>query len=78
MKRQTKADKALEVCGWIDSGKAREWRVLSGLSLRESADSCEVTSVAVLRWERGERRPRGRNVLAYHKLLASLAAKLDA
>jgi transcriptional regulator with XRE-family HTH domain len=77
MKRLTTAEKALQICEWTETGQAKEWRVLAGLSLRESADSCEVTSAAILRWERGERRPRGRNVGAYYKLLSRLAADAE-
>lgn len=77
MKRLTVAEKAQQLCEWIDSGDARRWRVNRGLSLTESATSCDVTSAAVLRWERGERRPRGRNVAAYYRFLAKLAAEAD-
>jgi transcriptional regulator with XRE-family HTH domain len=77
MKRLTTAEKALQICEWTETGQAKEWRVLNGLSLRESAESCEVTPAAILRWERAERRPRGRNVAAYHKLLISLAARVE-
>lgn len=69
------ADRVTEVCDWINSGRARELRESAGLTQGEVARDCEVTQVAVLRWERGERRPRGRNALAYHRVLARLAAR---
>lgn len=69
------AREALDVVDLIDSGRARELREQSGLSQAEVAAACEVTQVAVLRWERGERRPRGRNVRAYHHLLMELEAR---
>jgi transcriptional regulator with XRE-family HTH domain len=78
MKTQSTVDRVAELCAWIRSGKARELRELSGLTQGEIARDCEVTHVAVMRWEKGERRPRGRNALAYHKALSSLAARESA
>lgn len=73
MKRLSAAERVAEVYRWIESGHARELRISSGLSQSELARSCEVTPGAVLRWERNERRPRGRNATAYHRVLSGLA-----
>lgn len=78
MKRLTTAEMAVQIGKWVDSGRARQWRIEHDLSLSVSGDSCDVTPVAVLRWERGERRPRGRrNVVAYYKFLSKLAADAE-
>ncbi|MFE9601972.1 helix-turn-helix domain-containing protein [Streptomyces hokutonensis] len=75
MKRLSVTDRVAEVCAWIESGRARELRVNSGITQSEMARTCEVTQAAVLRWERNERRPRGRNAITYHKALSRLAAR---
>lgn len=75
MKRLSVTDRVLEVCEWIETGRARELRERAGLTQKEVAESCEVTQAAVFRWERNERRPRGRNALAYHRVLSRLAAR---
>lgn len=58
---------------WIDTGRARELRVNAGLSLDDLARDCQVTASCVMRWERGQRQPRGRNRGAYHRCLKRLA-----
>jgi len=59
----------------MESGRALELRERSGLSQREVAQACDVTQVAVLRWEQNERRPRTKHAVAYHRLLSRLAAR---
>lgn len=73
MRRQSTADRVAELCDWIRTGRAREIR--GDLTLQEIARDCDVTAGAVSRWEQGERRPRGRNALAYHAVLSRLAAR---
>ncbi|HZU54822.1 MAG TPA: helix-turn-helix domain-containing protein [Actinocrinis sp.] len=75
MRRLSTADRVLEVTEWIRTGEARERRIRSGLSQSEVAASCDASPTAVLRWERGERRPRGRYAVAYHKVLEQLGAR---
>ncbi|MFD5508293.1 helix-turn-helix domain-containing protein [Streptomyces sp. NPDC127051] len=78
MKKPSVTDRVLEVCEWIETGRARSLRESAGLTQREVAQSCEVSQGAVLRWERAERRPRGRNALAYHQVLSKLVAREQA
>ncbi len=75
MNRTITVDRIAELCDWISSGYARELREANHLSQAEVARDVGVTHVAVMRWEKGERRPRGRNALAYHKVLSVLAAR---
>ncbi|MFF4823126.1 helix-turn-helix domain-containing protein [Streptomyces sp. NPDC001312] len=71
-KRLTRAARAVELRALIDSGQARDRRVLSGHTQAEAARYCEVSQAAIHRWERGERYPRGRNVDVYHRWLSRL------
>jgi transcriptional regulator with XRE-family HTH domain len=75
MRRQSTVDRVAELCDWIRTGRARELREINGLTLNEIARDCEVSHVAVLRWEKGEWRPRGRNALTYHAVLRRLDAR---
>ncbi|MFJ9903948.1 helix-turn-helix domain-containing protein [Streptomyces sp. NPDC101152] len=75
MTQQSTVDRIAEVCDWILSGYARELRESNKLSQAEVARDVGVTHVAVMRWEKGERRPRGNNALAYHRVLSILAAR---
>jgi DNA-binding transcriptional regulator YiaG len=59
----------------IESGNAPELRTSHGLSLGVAAHAIGVSPTTLLRWERGERNPQGRNLVAYHKFLMSLAAR---
>jgi len=67
-------DRTLQVRAWITTGEARQLREAAGLSQSVVAQDCEVTQGAVLRWEKNERMPRGRNLVAYHRFLAQLKA----
>jgi DNA-binding transcriptional regulator YiaG len=66
-------DRLLELATWTAAGYHRELRDRSPLSQTDVATACGVTQTAVARWERGERRPRGRAAEEYHKILARLA-----
>ncbi|MGO1056965.1 helix-turn-helix transcriptional regulator [Crossiella sp. CA198] len=66
------ADCLVELREWITTGYARELRVAAGLSQALVAHDCEVSASTVHRWERGNRLPSGRNVVAYHSFLARL------
>jgi DNA-binding transcriptional regulator YiaG len=51
------------------TGAARSIRLAAGLSLREIAADLGVSPSTVLRWERGERRPRTQAAARYgHRL----------
>ena len=54
------------------SGRARRIRLAAGLSQAEIAAAVGVSSFAVSRWERGERRPYGPSGAAYGRLLRDL------
>jgi DNA-binding transcriptional regulator YiaG len=58
---------------WAASGVARELRVGRRLTLREFAAAIGCAPSTVLRWERGERRPRGACAIRYGALLRRLA-----
>lgn len=72
MKRLTITERAMQVREWIETGQARQLREAAGLSQALAAQDCEVTQGAIVRWEKGKRMPRGRNVLAYHRFLFRL------
>jgi DNA-binding transcriptional regulator YiaG len=56
----------------LKSGAAREVRVACGLTQTEIAAQVGVSSVAVSRWEAGNRTPRGAAALRYARLLDAL------
>lgn len=56
----------------LKSGAARTLRVTCGLTQTEIAAQIGVSSVAVSRWESGDRTPRGEVALRYARLLAAL------
>lgn len=58
----------------VADGEAKRLRVSAGLSLAEVAAACGVLPSTVWRWERGERRPRGRHGLAYARVLDRLTS----
>ncbi len=55
------------------SGEARRRRIAAGLSYRETGDAVGVSQSTILRWERGERSPRGDAAIRYGELLEQLA-----
>lgn len=73
----TLADRAAELYMWIVTGQARDLRVAAGLSQALVAQDCEVTASTVHRWEVGDRLPRGRNIVAYHRFLARLVERTN-
>ena len=56
----------------LRSGAAGSIRTAAGLTLAEVAAVLQTSKTTVLRWERGERTPRGELALAYWQLLQSL------
>ncbi|MGI8406961.1 MAG: helix-turn-helix domain-containing protein [Actinomycetota bacterium] len=54
------------------SGAAKSIRVAAGLSLREVAQSIEVSPATILRWERRDRVPQGDRALRYLSVLEGL------
>jgi DNA-binding transcriptional regulator YiaG len=50
----------------------RSLRERAGLSAQDLAGALRVTVSTVLRWETGERRPRGRNLIDYLRVLDTL------
>jgi DNA-binding transcriptional regulator YiaG len=67
-----------ELRNWIASGAARRVRNENHLSLDAVARELDVTAAAVLRWERGDHFPRGRNQVTYHRLLGRLISSSSA
>jgi transcriptional regulator with XRE-family HTH domain len=59
---------------WAATGVARQLRVGRRLTLREVAAAVGCAPSTVLRWERGERRPRGAAAARYGAVLRRLAA----
>lgn len=57
---------------WAASGAARRIREENQLSLPEVARVVGVSHPTILRWERGERLPRGAPALLYDALLTAL------
>ncbi len=69
------ADRALRLAAvreLADTGRLREQRLRSRLSLAEVAEAVGATAAAVSRWERGLRRPRGEAAIRYLDLLEQL------
>jgi transcriptional regulator with XRE-family HTH domain len=62
----------------VNTGGARQLRIEAGHTLRDVGDSLDVDPACVSRWERGERVPRGRNVVAYDRYLQRLAKTVAA
>ena len=56
----------------LRSGAARSIRTAADLSLGEVAQVLGTSKTSILRWERGERVPRGDLALAYWRLLQQL------
>ena len=54
------------------SGAGRAIREATGLSLHELADAIGVSASTLLRWERGEHRPRGASAIRYADVLHRL------
>jgi transcriptional regulator with XRE-family HTH domain len=54
---------------WCQSGRAREIREASGLTLAEIGALAGASPQAVYRWEMGQRTPRGGNAAQYYKVL---------
>ncbi|WP_352237061.1 helix-turn-helix transcriptional regulator [Lentzea sp. NBRC 102530] len=69
------AERSAELREWIRTGRARQLRVVAGLSQALVAQDCEVTASTVHRWETGDRLPRERNIFAYHSFLARLVER---
>jgi DNA-binding transcriptional regulator YiaG len=60
---------------WITSGRARTIREDAGLSATALARDLDVNPSQVIRWERGERYPRGANARRYAQMLRRLAER---
>lgn len=73
MQRLTNIDSLLELRSWMDSGRHVQLRKTAGIPQRAIADDVGVTKGCVTRWERLQRRPSGRDALAYHRVLRRLA-----
>ena len=58
-----------------ENGEARRLRLAANLSLGEVARELGVAVPTLLRWETGERRPRGKAALRYAGLLEKLAER---
>ena len=73
--RTSQADLLLraKMCRWTKDGTARDIRIQAGLSQADVGNQCGVTSVAISRWEAGDRVPRGEPALRYARLLDALS-----
>lgn len=58
----------------VATGDAERTRTRAGLSKREMARAIDVSPSTIMRWERGDRRPRGDEALRYLALLDALSA----
>jgi transcriptional regulator with XRE-family HTH domain len=58
------------------SGRAREIRLASGLSLYDVAGSIGSSAPVLSRWETGQRRPYGPAALRWHALLQALERRV--
>lgn len=67
----------LEVRSLARSGRAREIRHQSQLSLAEVAGAVGTTPSTIQRWENGLRKPYGDIALRYGALLDALARRLE-
>lgn len=54
------------------TGEARQIRINAGVGLREAAHEIDVHPTTLLRWERGEARPRVDAAVRWGALLAEL------
>jgi hypothetical protein len=73
MAQMTPIDLARWTLDMITSGKARELRERSELDLLAAGQQCgNVYPSTVMRWERGERLPRGHNLVTYGRFLERL------
>jgi transcriptional regulator with XRE-family HTH domain len=77
-RRAPTVDESHALKTWITTGQARQMRLDAGLTLAAIAEDCEVDPAAVLRWERGDHTPRGRNAAVYFRFLSRLAAMREA
>ncbi len=57
------------------SGAARLVRLTSGISLREMGRAVGVDAATILKWERGEHRPRGAAAIRWTDELTRLAER---
>jgi len=62
----------------VRDGTARRLRQDAGVSMEELARAVGVSKTCVLKWERGDRAPKGENGIRYFLVLTSLAADLEA
>ena len=76
MAATTTLDTLARVRRLVETGAARRLREQAGLTMQDAARRCgDVYPSAIMHWERGTRVPRGRNLRAYGRLLAQLAAQ---
>lgn len=54
------------------SGEARRIRLAAGVSTEVVAGECDVTTDAVVKWEKGLRMPSGRRAVRYGRVLTEL------
>src|SRR5262245_51111774 len=60
---------------WLATGVARSIRESAGLSLHELAQAVAVSPSTLLRWERGDHRPRGEAGARYARALRALTVR---
>lgn len=62
----------------IEAGECKRIRIEAGLSLNAIGRAIGTSAASILRWENGERIPRGDFALRYLALLDALAARQKA
>lgn len=67
----------VEVRSLARSGRAKQIRVASELSLADLARASGTTPATISRWENGARKPYGDAALRYGALLQALAERLE-
>ena len=73
--RATPPDKIAQLQKWLRDGTAVRLRTEAEQSRCTIAYQLGVAETTVYRWETGRRSPRGASALAYHRILARLAAR---
>jgi transcriptional regulator with XRE-family HTH domain len=61
----------------IASGRARELRAQTGLSVIDFARACGCSAASITRWENGNRIPRGESGHRYTELVVALEERMN-
>lgn len=64
-------------CVYSKNGNGRRIRQRAGVSLESIATAIESSKAVLSRWERGERRPTGRQAIEWARLLADMERRMN-